>query len=64
MSDPLKPSAALLCKLGSLIVHLEEAMSPNAHQFDITAATQLRKDPEVQQWFQQMQTLAMVPVKR
>lgn len=62
--DPFRPSVALLCKLGSLVVHLEEATSPGGHEFDITACKQLREDPEVDAWFRQMQTLAMVPVKR
>jgi hypothetical protein len=30
----LQPSPALLCKLGSIIVHVEEASEPGGHPFD------------------------------
>ena len=35
---PLQPSMALLVKLGSLIVHYEEFLSPTGHEFDKGAA--------------------------
>ena len=62
--DPLKPSAALLVKLGSLIVHLEEANSPTGHPYDKVAVEQLQADPEVMEWFTAMNKMAMLPVKR
>lgn len=62
--DPMKPSVALLCKLGSLVYHLEEAMDSGGHHFDIAAAKTLRQDPDVELWFYQMRTAAMLPVKR
>jgi hypothetical protein len=64
MSDPFKPSAALLVKLGSIIVHYEEMTSPTGHHFDKHALDGLLFDPEVVQWFAAMQDMAMLPVKR
>lgn len=64
MSDPLKPSASLLCKLGSIIVHAEEAASPKGHHFDKIALDGLVSDPEVTEWMEAMRKMQMVPVKR
>lgn len=64
MSDPLKPSLPLLIKLGSLIVHHEEAHSPTGHPFDLNAIKSLADDPEVRAWFEAMNKMAMLPVKR
>jgi hypothetical protein len=64
MIDPLKPSAALLVKIGSLVVHLEEAMSAKGHHFDKAVIESLQADPDVQQWFVEMTQLALLPVKR
>lgn len=64
MSDPLNPSTALLVKIGSLIVHMEEAASPSGHSFDRQAAENLRQDPSVVEWFKGMTSLGLLPVKR
>ena len=64
MPDMLKPSATLLIKLGSLIVHLEEAHSPTCHEFDIAAVKQLQADPEVIAWRSAMTKAAFLPLKR
>lgn len=64
MGDMLKPSAALLCKLGSIAVHAEELLSPDGHQFDREALATLFADVEVRAWIAQMDTAAMVPKKR
>ncbi len=64
MPDTLKPSPALLCKLGSIVVHVEEANAPGGHTFDVVATQQLLADPEVQAWLDGMRKMAMVPVKR
>lgn len=64
MSDPLKPSASLLCKLGSIIVHCEELISPDGHPFDKHALNTLASDPEVSEWMASMRSMAMLPVKR
>ncbi len=60
----LNPSIRLLCKLGSIIVHAEEAMSPDGHQFDAIALKGLLSDPEVTEWLDGMRTAAFLPVKR
>lgn len=64
MNDPLHPSASLLIKLGSVIVHQEELMGPNGHSFDKHALDTVRNDPEVVQWLDQMTKAAFLPVKR
>lgn len=63
-ADPLKPSAALLMKLGSIIVHADEFLSPDGHDFDKTAVEQLMKDPDVLYWLAQMDGMALIPKKR
>ena len=62
--DPLRPSAALLSKIGSIIVHLEEINSPSGHHFDKAALDALYDDEEVKEWLKQMDAMAMLPVKR
>lgn len=64
MPDPLKPSPALLCKLGSVLVHAEEMASPDGHTFDKVALDQLLADPEVTEWRGMMDLMAMLPKKR
>lgn len=62
--NPLTPDPRLLCKLGSIIVHTEELLSPFGHQFDKAALDQLMRDPAVKQWLADMRKLALVPEKR
>lgn len=62
--NALTPSPALLAKLGSIIVHADEAASVHGHEFDRVAFRALLADPEVREWIEHMETLAMVPVKR
>lgn len=62
--DPLSPSAAVLVKIGSLVVHLEEAQSSNGHAVDAAAISTLQSDPEVKEWFSAMTKMALLPVKR
>lgn len=64
MNDPLHPSAALLCKLGSIIVHAQEATAPGGHPFDQHALAALTSDPEVKEWMSAMAESALLPVKR
>lgn len=64
MIDPLKPSATLLIKLGSMIVHYDEMLSSNGDEFDKLALDSLTNDPEVQEWLFAMNTMAFLPVKR
>lgn len=64
MTDPLKPNAGLLCKLGSIAVHADEAASDASHDFDKVALKGLIDDPEVAEWLAEMDKLALVPKKR
>lgn len=64
MTDMMKPSPALLCKLASLVVHAAEAMSSNAHSWDITALRRDLRDPEVRKWCEKMIDAAMAPMPR
>ena len=64
MNNPLNPSATVLIKLGSMIVHYQEQLSPLGHYFDKAALTTLETDPEVIEWLKQMTQLAFLPVKR
>lgn len=63
-ATPLQPSASLLSKLGSALVHAEELTEPGAHSFDLEAFKRLADDPEVIEWVEQMSALALLPVKR
>ncbi len=62
--DPLKPSVALLVKLGSIIVHADEYLSPSGHQYDKAAFDHVLQDCDVQEWIKQMTDMAFLPVKR
>lgn len=64
MIDPLDPSASLLIKLGSIIVHFDEFTSATGHPLDKQTADQLLKDEEVAEWLSEMTKLAFLPVKR
>ena len=62
--NPLKPTPALLCKLGSVLVHANELISSKGHAFDWHALEQLTDDSEVKDWLAQMDMMAMIPRKR
>lgn len=64
MTDPLKPTSALLCKLSSIAVHADEMISPDGHDFDREALLSLIGDREVRQWVKEMTALGFAPVKR
>lgn len=64
MSAALKPSAQLLIKLGSLVVHYQELTSPGGHPFDQDAINTILADPEVKAWFAEMDRLVLLPKKR
>lgn len=64
MIDTLAPPVAVLAKIGSIIVHLDEGSGNDGHQFDWIALGQLLADRDVQTWLDGMRGLALVPVKR
>lgn len=55
---------SFLVKLGSIARHVEEYISSGGHQLDIIACDSLLKDPEIHQWMQDMDKLALLPLKR
>lgn len=57
----LTPSLAV--KLGSLAVHADEAIGPDAHQFDASAIRTLVDDAEVAAWLETFEP-GLLPVKR
>lgn len=58
------PPLSLLVKLGSAIVHADEAMSENGVAEDEGAFRQLLADPEVSTWISEMTESGLLPVKR
>lgn len=64
MSTFTQPSMSLLVKLGSIMIHAEEALSPKGHYFDAEAVRSLLADPEVVEWRQAMDAAALLPKKR
>jgi hypothetical protein len=64
MNDPLQPNASVLVKLGSLIVHYQEAYSPTGHHLDKLAIAQLEADSSVREWIEEMTKRGFLPVKR
>ena len=64
MTDALKPSPSLLCKLGSIAIHSEEMLSNKGHEFDLSALETVLRDTEVKIWLKSMQDMALIPVKR
>ena len=62
--DTFAPSAGLLCKLGSIVVHIDEAAGAGGHEFDWAAIRSLIADREVQDWLIGMDGSGLLPKKR
>lgn len=62
--DPFDLHTSLVAKLGSILVHIEEYLSPTGHAFDRHVLDSLMKDEEVQEWMEQLREMAMLPRKR
>jgi hypothetical protein len=62
--DALKPTAQLLIKLGSLIVHYQELNSTNGHSVDKSAIDTIEGDAEFKEWIDEMNKDSFLPVKR
>ncbi len=62
--DVLKPSPQLLIKLGSIIVHFEEYLSPDGHVLDMEAFKALLNNDDVKEWLEGMDKMAFLPKKR
>lgn len=59
-----KPSIDVLIKLGSIVRHTEELLSPKGHEFDVHTLKALMNDEELQKWMKEMDKMAFLPVKR
>lgn len=64
MPDHLAPSTTLLCKLASIVVHVDEALGPKGNTVDLTAASTLARDEDVVQWLDAMTKDGLAPVRR
>ena len=62
--DKLTPNMVVLCKLGSMVVHLQEALSNKGSAFDVQTIIPLIQDKEVNDWLKEMDKMALLPKKR
>ena len=60
----LSMSWELAAKLGSLAVHVEEAIGFKGHPFDVEACRGLLLDPEVVNFLEMLRLMVLLPVKR
>ncbi len=60
----LEPSPAILIAVASLVVHYEEWTSSQGHPYDKEVIDDIRNSSEVKEWFDQMNELSFLPVKR
>lgn len=54
----------LRIKLGSLVVHCEELLSPSGHEYDKHAINTLLQDPDVRAFMEETAKMGVLPVKR
>jgi hypothetical protein len=57
------PEITTLVKLASLVVHVQEALSPKGHGLDTAAIRALADDPSVAAWLVTIPSV-LLPVKR
>lgn len=62
--NALNPPLALIVKLGSIVAHLDEYLSPHGHPLDLEAAKSGLSDPEVKAWMEAMSDAALLPRRR
>lgn len=62
--DVLTPTPSLLSKLGSIMAHAEELVSPEGHTFDRLALEDVLRDPEVIEWRRAADAMGLIPVAR
>jgi hypothetical protein len=53
-----------LAKIGSIVVHADEAASTSGHAFDVAALRALLADPEVVAWLEAMRATSLLPLRR
>lgn len=61
---PTMPPLDLLCKLGSIARHVEEATADGGSHLDVAALQTLVGDKQVLEWMSQMDKMALLPVRR
>lgn len=61
---PKVPNTATLCKLGSIVRHTQELLSPGGHEVDRIALSNLLDDADVVHWLEDMDAAALLPVMR
>lgn len=64
LADIYAPPIGLLCKLGSIVVHVDEGAGAGGHDFDWVAVRSLIADREVQDWLTGMDAAALLPKRR
>lgn len=64
MNEKIIPNMQVCCKLGSIVIHIQEALSNKAHNFDIAVLKDLIEDEEVKAWLKEMDKMALLPKKR
>ena len=63
MSDFKNPPFGVLIALGSIIVHYEEFLE-TGELLDKTVVDSLRNQPDVKEWFDEMNQATFLPLKR
>lgn len=61
---PFAIPGSLAAKVGSIVVHVDEALSDDGHKFDVLALQSLIALPDVQEWVAALGKLGLVAVKR
>lgn len=64
LPDTFNPPVALLAKLASIVVHIDEGAGAGGHQYDWVALRSLLADPEVQAWIESMSAKGLAPKRR
>ena len=62
--DTFAPPIALLVKLGSVIVHVDEYTGGKGHPHDLEAIKSLLGDRDVQAWLASMDAKGFLPIRR
>lgn len=55
---------SLIVKLASIIVHADEATSPNGHELDRQTIQALLTDPDVAELMETLNNMGLLPLKR
>lgn len=61
---PFLIPASLAAKVGSIVVHVDEALSDSGHEFDVEALRTLIGLHDVQEWIAALGKMSLVAVKR